>query len=130
MGCLQIFYTQYATHSFTKGIKHFFCHFFNNVDKKKISQSNQIRPSWFVVLFPYQPIWEVTKVNWMKSVKSSTQWLKTKVAVIVLHESGNYSAHQSSPSNTWLFFYFFFTILLRLMYDVSIEPLSQNRTKP
>lgn len=37
------------------------------------------------------------------------------------------SAHRPFPSGTWLGF---LIVLLRLMYDVSIEPLSQNRTKP
>lgn len=45
----------------------------------------------------------------------------TKAAVIVLHESGDYSS---------LFFFCFWSIFPRLMNDVSIEPLSQNRTKP
>lgn len=101
---------------------------FYSVDKKNSSPTLQISSSWFYVLsilFPYQLIRDVTTVNWIKSVRFSTQWLKTKATVIVLHESGNYSAHQSSPRTLDLIF----IVLLRLMDDVSIatEP-KQNKT--
>lgn len=83
---------------------------FYSVDKKNSSPTHQISSSWFYVLsvlFPYQLIRDVTTVNWIKSVRFSTQWLKTKATVIVLHESGNYSAHQSSPRTLDLIFYSF-----------------------
>lgn len=113
--CLQICSTQYATHFFTKGLNTvfvFFFFYFNNVDKSSITC--QISP----ILFLYQSVSDVTKVNWIQFQHTVIENKSCRHCV-----ARNCSV-QPSLSNTW------FNFLLRLMHDVSIDPLSQNRIKP
>lgn len=72
--------TQYAT------LKCFFHNFLECGLKNQPKHITYPPPGLLVpALFPYQPIFTD---------------LKTKATIIVLHESGNYLAHQSSSSNT------------------------------
>lgn len=53
-----------------------------------------------------QPVWDVTWKNWIKSVESNAQCLKTTVFVIVLHGSGNYSSQPTSLTLESMFYSF------------------------
>lgn len=61
------------------------------------------------------------RVSWIKPNPTCSDW-KQKPQVRKLFSS----AHHLSPSASW---FEFFIVLLKLIYDVSKEPLSQNRIK-
>lgn len=89
--------------------------------------------SWFVVfssLFPYPPIWNVTTVNCMKSVKFNTQWLKTKVAVIGLHDMSQKTIQPTScPRWTLDSIFNSFTEVAVLCVNRAAEPKQNNTFK-
>lgn len=93
-----------------------------------IKQIKYSKSSWSM-LFPCWPMWDVTKVNWIKicQVQHTATENKSCCHCVAQVRKLFSSAHQSSPSNAR---FDLCRVLLRLMYDVSIESLSQSRTKP
>lgn len=103
-----------------------FCLFFYDVDKKNQPfKSNP--PGLLFSQHCFLINQSEVQQNWIKSVKSNTQQPKTKAAVIVLHRSGNYSAHHSSPSDTWFSFLNSFTEVDVWCVNRVTEP-KQNKT--
>lgn len=106
--CLQICYTQYATHSRdnTLFLSSFFLkHFF--LFTMWISE---ILPSWFIVLhilFPYQSISAVTKVHWIKASEVQHTVIENKSCCHCVARVRKLlsSAYQPSLSITWFNFY-------------------------
>lgn len=96
----------------------FFLFYSNNVDKP--SKTSQTRPPQLVVLpVPslYQSISRRTKVEPTRS-----DWEQTLLSLCCTKCLA--PSDQPSLSDDW------FGFLLRLMHDVSIDPLSQSRPKP
>lgn len=126
--------TQYATRSLTKRAKRYAILFVFSFFSLRCGQNGKILNqiscfSWFVVLFtlfPYQPIWDVTNVNGIKICRLLHAVTENKSRCHCVTRAQPASRPRPALNSNSKFL----IVLLRLMYDVSIEPLSQNRTKP
>lgn len=121
--------TQYATCSLTKRAKCyailFFLFFFLTMwTKRKNHKSNILLLCCSLHTVPLSTNLRCNKCERNKNLSTPTRRDRKQKPLSLCYTS---SARQSSPSGTQLGF---LIVLLRLMYDVSIEPLSQNRTKP